>query len=205
MARKSELNFFDSLLITTQYAYETARLLNDLLTDYQDVSRKANAIHDLEHCADREGHHMFAALNVAFITPIDRDDIYYLIKKIDDITDLIEDVSNGLDMFSIRQVRPEAIQMGLLLEKATKMLTELIAAFKNYKKNKTQIHELVMNVNTIEEEGDRLYRDVVKQLFLNEGDVREVIKWKDLFDYMENVLDACEDVADVVQGVVMKN
>jgi uncharacterized protein len=204
MASKNELNFFDGLITTSQYGFETARLLNDLLTHYQDVTQKANAIHDLEHCADREGHQLYAALNMAFITPIDREDIYYLIKKIDDIIDLIEDVSNGLDMYSVRAVRPEAIQMGQMLENATRMLAELVVAFKCYKKNKKQIHELVMQVNTIEEEGDRLYREMVKKLFQHEQNVLEVVKWKFIFDDMENVLDACEDVADVIQGVVMK-
>jgi len=205
MAVKKDLNYFDVLITATQYSYQTARQLNDLFADYQNVPQKAKAIHDLEHAADHECHRLCEALNVAFITPIDREDIYSLIKSIDDITDLIEDVSNRFDMFNVSAVRPEAIKLGQMMERATKMLAELMVSFKNFKKNKAQIHELVKEVNTIEEEGDRLYRDMVKGLFLYEKDVLEVIKWKDIYDDMENVLDACEDVADIVQGVVMKN
>jgi uncharacterized protein len=205
MAFKKEMNYFDVLITAIQYSHQTATQLIDLFADYVNVPQKANAIHDLEHAADHECHRLCDALNIAFITPIDREDIYALIKSIDDITDLIEDVANRFDMFNVSKVRPEAIKLGQMMERATKMLSELMVSFKNYKKNKAQIHELVKGVNSIEEEGDRLYRDMVKGLFLYEKDVLEVIKWKDIYDDMENVLDACEDVADIIQGVVMKN
>jgi uncharacterized protein len=205
MARKYDINYFDVLIIAAEYTYQTAVKLNDLLTNYQDVHVKAEAIHDLEHSADHECHRLCEALNVAFITPIDREDIYDLIKSIDDITDLLEDVSNRFDMFNILSVRPEARTLGQLMENAASQMLDLIRAFKNYKRNKNQIHELVKSVNSLEEDGDRLYREYIKQLFINEKDVLEIIKWKDVFDDMENVLDACEDVANIVEGVVMKH
>lgn len=205
MARKKELNYFDVLITASCYAYQTACQLNEMITNYHDVSQKAKAIHDLEHAADYECHRLFEALNTAFITPIDREDIYDLIKSIDDITDLLEDVANRFDMFSIAAVRPEAIKFGSLMENATQRLYELLQSFKSHKKNQATVHRLVKEVNTLEEEGDRLYRDLIKALFINEKDVMELIKWKDIYDDMENVLDACEDVADIIQGVVMKN
>jgi uncharacterized protein len=205
MARKKNINYFDVLITACQYSYQTACQLNEMITHFQDVAQKAKAIHDLEHAADYECHCLFEALNTAFITPIDREDIYDMIKSIDDITDLIEDVANRFDMFSIAEVRPEAIKFGALMETATGRLYELLKTFKNHKKNQAALHKLVTEVNTIEEEGDRLYREVIKALFLNEKNVLEIIKWKDIFDDMENVLDACEDVADIIQGVVMKH
>lgn len=205
MARKKEVNYFDIMICAAEYSYQAASQMNEMLTNYTDVARKADAIHDLEHAADHECHILFEALNAAFITPIDREDIYDLIKFIDDITDLIEDVANRFDMFSVTAVRPEALKFGVLMESATKNLLELMKSFKTHKKTKNQIHELVKEVNTIEEKGDRLYREVVKDLFVNEKNVLEIIKWKDIYDDMENVLDACEDVADIVQGVIMKH
>ncbi|MEA4888621.1 MAG: DUF47 family protein [Clostridiaceae bacterium] len=205
MAKNKEINYFDVLISAIQYSKKAAECLSDLMTDYTDVTRKANAIHDLEHAGDHESHRLLDSLNIAFITPIDREDLYDLIKVIDDITDLIEDVANRFDMFCISAVRPEALKMGEKINKATSVLVELLNSFKNYKKNKHQIHELVKSVNTIEEEGDRHYREAVKNLFLNEKNVVEIIKWKDILDDMENVLDACEDVADIIQGVAMKN
>ncbi|HAL74510.1 MAG TPA: DUF47 domain-containing protein [Clostridiales bacterium] len=205
MARKKDLNYFDVLTTASCYAYQTACQLNEMISNYHDVAQKAKAIHDLEHAADYECHRLFEALNIAFITPIDREDIYDLIKSIDDITDLLEDVANRFYMFNIAAVRPEAIKFCVLMENATQRLYELLQSFKNHKKNQATVHRLVKEVNTLEEEGDCLYRDLVKELFLKEKDVMEVIKWKEIFDDMENVLDACEDVADIIQGVVMKN
>jgi uncharacterized protein len=204
MAKKNDVNYFDVLITAADYSHRTAVALNDLMANYEDVHNKAEAIHGLEHAADLECHRLMDALNVAFITPIDREDIHDMINSIDDITDLLEDVSNRFDMLSIMRVRPEAIKMGQFLETATGQLHALLIAFKNYKKNKDRIHDLVMSVNTLEEEGDRLYREFIKQLFVHEKDVLEIIKWKEVFDDMENVLDACEDVADIVEAVCMK-
>lgn len=204
MAKKNEINYFDVLIAAADYSHRTAVALNDLMSNYEDVHEKAEAIHHLEHAADLECHRLMDALNVAFITPIDREDINDMINSIDDITDLLEDVSNRFDMLSITSVKPEALKMGQFLETATSQLYSLLMAFKNYKKNKNKIHELVMSVNSLEEDGDRLYREFIKQLFLNEKDVLEIIKWKEVFDDMENVLDACEDVADIVEAVCMK-
>jgi uncharacterized protein len=205
MARKSDINYFDVLIKAAEYANLTAMKVNDLLVHYDNVHDKAEAIHDLEHGADQEVHLLMDALNRAFITPIEREDILGLINSLDNITDLLEDVSNRFDMFNVTQVRPESLKFGILMETATKTVLGLMQAFKYHKRNKQQIHDLVMSVNTIEEDGDRLYRESIKNLFINEKDILEIMKWKDIFDDMENVFDACEDVADIVEAVDMKN
>ncbi|NCA99705.1 MAG: DUF47 domain-containing protein [Clostridia bacterium] len=204
MARKREMNYFDVMITACSYSHQTSVKLNELMHDFTDVSRKASEIHDLEHAADEQVHRMYDALHVAFITPIDREDLFGLIKSLDDITDLIEDVANRFDMFAIQSVRPEAIAMGTILEQATSMMLELVTEFKSHKRNK-KILQLIRDVNTLEEQGDRLYRDSVKKLFTTDIPVIDVIKWKDIYDDMENVLDACEDVANIIEGVVMKN
>lgn len=204
MARKKELDYFDVLITAVSYSHKAALALDDLLTDYVDVTAKANAIHDLEHAADDECHRLTDALHVAFITPIDREDLYGMIKSIDDITDHIEDVSNRFDMFGIQSVRPEAIQMSKLIIRATSVLKEALVEFKTYKKSK-KVHSLIMDVNTVEGEGDRLYRKIIKRLFTEDELTVDIIKWKDIYDDMENVLDSCEDVANIIEGVLMKN
>lgn len=204
MARKKELNYYDVLITAASYSNQVAQQLNELMNNYVDVSAKASAIHDLEHAADSEVHRLCDALHIAFITPIDREDIYGLIKSIDDITDHVEDVANRFDMFNIEKVRPEAIEMGKLIVKATNVLNELMVEFKNHKKSK-KIMQLVKDVNSVEEEGDRLYRKIVKKLFTQDESVVDIIRWKDVYDDMENVLDSCEDVANIIEGVVMKN
>jgi uncharacterized protein Yka (UPF0111/DUF47 family) len=96
-------------------------MFNDMMNNYVDVTRKASEIHDLEHAGDSEVHKMYDSLHTAFITPIDREDLFGLIKSVDDITDLIEDAANRFDMFAITAVRPEAIAIGIKVEKATKL------------------------------------------------------------------------------------
>jgi predicted phosphate transport protein (TIGR00153 family) len=204
MARKKEMDYFDVLITAVTYSNKAAVALDDLLNNYVDVAVKANAIHDLEHAADDECHRLTDALHVAFITPIDREDLYGMIKSIDDITDHIEDVSNRFDMFSIETVRPEAIQMGKLIVRATGVLKEALVEFKTFKKSK-RVHDLINYVNTVEGEGDRLYRKIIKRLFTENESTVDIIKWKDIYDDMENVLDSCEDVANIIEGVLMKN
>ncbi len=204
MARKTEMNYFDVLIAAVAYSHKAAVALHDLLSNYTDVTEKAAAIHDLEHRADDECHRLIDALHIAFITPIDREDLFALSKSIDDITDHIEDVANRFDMFNITEVRPEAIQMSEMIERATRVLHDALVEFKALKRSK-HVHELIKDVNTIEEEGDRLYRRIVRQLFTQPEKEIDIIKWKDIYDDMENVLDACEDVANTCEGVLMKN
>lgn len=204
MARKRDINYFDILITASEFSHKVAVALDALLKDYTDVKRKAEAIHDLEHAADKECHQLLDALNVAFITPIDREDIYQMIRYIDDITDLIEDVANRLAMFDIKVVRQDAIPLGELIVRTTAELEEALHEFKIFKKSK-KLRDLIRDINTREEEGDKLYRSHVRTLFTDGTPVIDVIKWKDIYDDMENVLDACEDVANIMEGVVMKN
>src|SRR5512147_1933691 len=126
MAKRAEINYFDILITAADYSHQTAVKVKELMNNYKNVHAKAEAIHDLEHEADVECHRLYDALNVAFITPIDREDIYDLIKSIDDITDLLEDVSNRLDMFNITSVRPEALTMGELMETTASQMLALM-------------------------------------------------------------------------------
>ena len=204
MSRTKELSYFDVLITAITYSYQAAVALDDLLNNYIDVAAKADAIHDLEHAGDDECHRLTDALNIAFITPIDREDLHNMIKSIDTITDHIEDVSNRFDMFSIETVQPEAIQMARLIVRATGILKDALTEFKTFKKSR-RLHELIKDVNTVEGEGDRLYRKIIKRLFIDQESTVDIIKWKDIYDDMENVLDSCEDVANIIEGVLMKN
>ncbi|MFA6736935.1 MAG: DUF47 family protein [Saccharofermentanales bacterium] len=204
MTRKKNVDYFDVLITSMSYSYQAALKLEELLNDYTDVTAKAQAIHDLEHAADNECHLLIDALHIAFITPIDREDLYGMIRSIDDITDLIEDASNRFDMFSIAEVRPAAKKMSALIVRATGILKEALCEFKSFKKSKN-LHSLITEVNSIEEEGDKVYRQVIKNLFTTNEDTLDIIKWKDIYDDMEDVLDACEDVANIIEGVLLKN
>jgi uncharacterized protein Yka (UPF0111/DUF47 family) len=143
-------------------------------------------------------------LNKSFITPFDREDIYTLIKEMDNVIDFIEATSHRFNMLNITSIRPDALLLSSLIIECTKEITEIMLELKDMKKSKT-IEKRIIEVNRIENMGDEIYRKAIYELFLNEKDAKEVIKWKETYEHLENTLDACEDVANIVEGIIMKN
>lgn len=200
---KKEQVFFDLFACTMDDICKAAALLGDLMTNYTDIDAKVHAIEELEHTCDIHFHNMMEQINKAFITPIDREDIFAISKQLDDIADNIESTAHRFVLFNIETIRPEAIEMGKLIIKCTDELKSVIEDLKNMKKSKT-LHKKIIEVNNIENQGDMLYRDFIMNLFM-EKDSIDILKWKEIFEFMESTLDACEDVANVIEGVVMKH
>lgn len=203
MANKN-YNYFEKFTKQMSLCKKSAQQLMDMLVNYSDVSVHADEIHATEHEADNLLHEIMIELNRSFITPIDREDIVQLSHELDDITDSIEDVANLFFMLSIEQVRPEALEMVKLIVACCSALHDAVAEFSHFKNSKS-LSELTIKVNQAEEEGDRLHRGVIKNIYQNEKNVIDLIKWKEIFDAMENVLDDCEDVADLLDGLAIKN
>ena len=203
VTRKEEI-FFDMFVETTDNSGKAAQMLVDLMKNYTDVNNKIQAIENVEHECDQYVHKILAQLNKSFITPIDREDIYLIAKELDNITDYVESTAHRFKMFNVTAIRPEAIKLAELAVVCTKELKDVMVELKNMKKSKT-LKDKVIEVNRIENMGDDLYRSAMANLFTNEKDAIEVVKWKEIFEYLENTLDACEDVANIVEGVVMKN
>ena len=197
-------NFFEKLTEQMAICKKAAQQLIDMLEDYSDVSVKAEMIHVSEHEGDTMLHDIMGELNRSFITPIDREDIADLAKKLDDINDSIEDVANLFDMLSITSVREEAKTMARFILSACETLYDVISEFYSFKNSK-KLKQLIIKVNGVEEDGDRMHRSVIKNMFQKETDVLSIIKWKEIFDMMESVLDNCEDAADLVDSLIMKN
>ena len=203
MATKN-YNYFDKFIEQMSLCKKAAQQLMEMIENYADVSVKAEAIHRTEHDADDLLHEILGELNRSFITPIDREDIVSLTHELDDITDSVEDVANLFDMFSITQVRPEALEMAKLILVGCEMLYDAVAEFAHFKTSK-KITDLIIRVNKAEEDGDRMHRGVIKAMYQNEKDPIAIMKWKQIYDAMENVLDDCEDVADLIDGLIIKN
>lgn len=201
---KKVYNYFDQFVQQMDLCKQAAAQLVDLLSDYTDVDKKVERIHDTEHQADINLHELMGELNRSFITPIDREDIVQIANAIDDIIDSIEDVSGLFDMLSITKIRSGAKEVGDLIMQSCDALYDVLKEFANFKSSK-HLSGLIIKVNKIEEEGDRLYRDILKAMFLNETDAVELLKWKNVFDTLENILDDCEHVADLLDGLVIKN
>lgn len=203
ITRKEEI-FFDMFVETVENSCKAAKMLVDLMKEYTNVNSKIKAIEDVEHECDQYVHKILAQLNKSFITPIDREDIFLIAKELDNITDYVESTAHRFKMFNVTTVREEAIKLAELAVVCTNELKDVMLELKNMKRSKT-LKEKVIEVNRIENEADEIYRSAMANLFTNEKDAIEVIKWKEIYEYLENTLDACEDVANIVEGVVMKH
>ncbi len=199
------MNYFEVFNQMAECSVQAAQRLDDMMRNYTDIHAKADAIHDIEHKSDNLFHEMTSELNRAFITPIDREDILHIADAIDSITDAIEDVSNLFDMLSITDVQPEAMSMAKLIIRGCEALLEAIREFQQFKHPKKLV-SLIIEVNHVEEEGDKVHRGVIKSLYQNKTlDTLTIVKWKEIYDTMETVLDSCEDVADMLEGLAIKN
>jgi predicted phosphate transport protein (TIGR00153 family) len=200
------MNYFEVFNSMAECLKRASTQLLDMVTDFTDIEKKADIVHNTEHEADGLLHDMVYQLNRAFITPIDREDIMALANGIDNIIDAIEDVANLFDMLSIKSILPEAVDFVRLIVKSSDALAIAIKEFQQFKHTK-KLNELVIDVNRIEEEGDKLHRGFIKNLYKNNSalTVLEIIKWKEIYDNMEHVLDGCEDIADMLEGLSVKN
>ncbi len=177
------------------------RALQDLVVDFRDVPAKGQRIIELEHQGDETTHEIIRTLNRTFVTPIDREDIYALTSELDDILDLTQAVADALLLYHIEFVRPEARQMAGVLVRATEELQKAIAKLESLKG--MEVHWI--EIHRLENEGDRIFRGGLGTLFENAGDPIEVIKWKDIFELQEAAVDRCEDVANVLESITIKN
>jgi predicted phosphate transport protein (TIGR00153 family) len=196
--------FFDLFVETVEATCKAAQMLEDLMTNYCDVGSKIKAIEEKEHQCDQYVHGIFEQLNKSFITPIDREDIHLIAKELDNITDAIESTAHRFQMLNVKKIREESRLLAKLIVQCTAELREVMADLKNMKKSAT-LQKRIIEVNRLENDGDNIFRRAITELFASESDPLEVIKWKEIYEYLENTLDACEDVANIAEGVIMKN
>jgi uncharacterized protein len=199
-----EMTFFDVFEEASEISYQSAVILQDLVLHYQDPDAKIKALEEKEHEGDKLVHVMMDRLNKSFITPIDREDLFVISKDLDTITDLVESTAHLFTMFDVHSVKDEAKELVRLIVAATSEVHAVTKEMKNFKKS-TTLKDKVIEINRIENEGDRLYRRAVNALFTQEKDPLEVMKWKEVYEYLESALDACEHVANIILGVVVKH
>lgn len=206
MARKKDFDYFGSMEHLAKNASQAAIVFNELMLDYSSTRLMAEAekIHKLEREADQMVQDIFNQLYDAFITPIDREDIVEITERLDDVIDGINATTYMLENLVITSIRPNTSYFSKFVVDATSGMltaTKEFAKFKNSKTLKNMIHE----VNLIESQADKLYSELIKELFTNEKDPIEIIKWKDIYDQLENVVNSSEDAVDIIAGLVIKN
>ncbi|MGM9972663.1 MAG: DUF47 domain-containing protein [Clostridiaceae bacterium] len=206
MAGKKSNSYFEAFVELVNYSIDAADMLNDIISDFNPelIDGKIKEMHDIEHRADLRKHEIMNKLAKEFITPIEREDIIQLLTEIDNVTDSIEDVLIKMYMFCISSVRPEAREFSSLLIRCCDALKRMMIEFPNYKKS-TVLHQLIIEINDLEEEGDKLYTNGIRNLYLNSKDPVELMTWTETFERFEKSCDAVEHAANVVESVVMKN
>jgi predicted phosphate transport protein (TIGR00153 family) len=193
--------FFES---SVKKVVEGAVQLEDLIRDFRDVSLKAKKIKDTEHEGDVITHDTIEMLNRTFVTPLDREDIHDLISSLDDVLDYIEACAERLSLFKIGKTTEEAMLLVGVLVKAVQELEQAVFKLRGLR-GADSIMKNCIEINRLENEGDYVCRAAVAKLFEPENNPLEVIKWKEIYETMENAIDRCEDVANVLEGIMLKN
>lgn len=199
-----EVAFFDYFEKQSAKIVEGCMALQDLLENYTDVVEKAKRIKAIEHDGDTITHECIERLHQTFITPIERDDIHRLITRMDDILDYTEAVSQRLSIYEISSIPDEAKQLAKVLTFGAQRMGDAIKGLRNMR-NAPQILADCIEINRIENEADTILRQAVGKLFKTEKDPLTVIKWKELFELLESATDKCEDVANVLEGIVLEH
>ena len=183
-------------------AVEIARLLVELLAAFpEDEPQIVGRIKDREHEGDRLTHEVIDLLNRTFVTPFDRDDMYRLAGALDDICDHVDEAADDIGLYGVKVVPPEAKAQADVILRAAVKLDEAIQRLEGFKDSKRQLIEL----RELEDEGDRLVRDAVAGLFRSGQDPVSIIRWKEIHEQLEEAVDACENAADVLEAILVKN
>jgi predicted phosphate transport protein (TIGR00153 family) len=180
---------------------EAAQLLVELMNDFADAKGKARRMVELEHVGDKIVHDIVQRLNKTFITPLEREDIYDLATTLDEILDSIEAAADMLVLYRIEIPTEHAVEQAVVIAKQTAVLKTVID---NLEKRK-QLDDHWIEVHRLENDGDRLYRDAVAELFDGDMTCTDIIKWKDIYATLEGAIDDCEHVANIVESIVLKN
>lgn len=196
--------FYDLFEAGAKKAVEGAVQLQDLIRNLKEVPLKAKQIKDIEHEGDLITHNTIEMLNRTFVTPLDREDIHNLITSLDDVLDYIEACAERLHLFKIGQTTEEAQILVGILVKAVKEVEQAVFKLRRLKTADSILKNCV-EINRLENEGDYVGRAAVAKLFEPENNPLEVIKWKEIYETLENGIDRCEDVANVLEGIVLKN
>ena len=180
---------------------EAARLLNLLFAEPEKLDQYVAAIKTVEHEADVLTHDVRARIDRSFVTPIDREDIHLLATELDDVIDLLDGTARRVAMFHIAESRAPARKLSETIARAADHIEAGVAAIKK----PAVVSQKSREIKRLEEEGDAIYQDAVGELFRGKPDALEVMKWKELYDYIEEAIDGCEDVGNTLERIVLKN
>ena len=202
IAQRGE-DFFDLFAASARNALAAGEMLKDLIEDYQDIDVKAQRIKDLEHEGDEITHEIIRRLNTTFVTPMDREDIYALASALDEVIDSIEAVADLFVLHQIEEPLPEMKAQADVLLRAASQTVEALELLPRMTRNRLEPYWV--EINRLENEGDRLYRKTVADLFSGDYKAMDVLKWKDVIENLEEGIDGLENVANIIEATVLKH
>jgi len=203
--KNRDSDWFDLFITSVSYSSKAAQVLKKAFDDGIVNFEEMQNLKSIEHEADTHVHRCLKLVEEAFVTPIDRSDIIEIINEIENITDCIDAIGNYTYMTGIKRVNDATLNLMQLLDEACVKLEELMRNLKNYKKNLKLIDKYIIEINRIEEVGDRTYINAMRNLFENETDAKKIITYHLLYEKLEEALDKCEDVADAVQKIIISS
>lgn len=204
--KKENFNYYDNFINSTNYAYEEMKLIKEYFKNFNadNASEIENKVHYFENEADKVLHNSLNYLVRDFIPPIDREDIINLLHQLDDVVDCVDEIAIDVNIYNIERLRDDINDYMELLEQGVEALVELTKKMKTAK-SRDDIKELIVTINNIEDDGDKLFQASMKELYKNEKDAIEVNKWTIIYSRLEDCFDRLEDVSDYIDEIVMKN
>lgn len=196
-----EERFFDLFVEDAANVLAAARQLEAMLRIYDDIEQRAKELFAMEHHGDELSHSIGRRLNQTFVTPFDREDIVGLISGLDDVLDLIEEVADTFILYQIEAPTPAAILQAGIVVKQCEQILELLTRLRTFR----SLEPFWVEVHRLENEGDRVARAAIAALFSERTKATEIIKWKDIYSLLESCIDTCEDVANIVERIVVKH
>jgi uncharacterized protein len=199
-----EEKFYDLFEELINKIEEGGKLFLDMVEKYEYPLPKITKLKELEHEADVITHRTYEKMHKSFLTPLDREDIYDLVNKMDSILDMIEASAARMNLYKVKKPTKVIIDQAKILNEAISKVKLIVFAMRDMKNSK-MIIDACVEINTLENEGDIILRTAMVDLFENEKDAIELIKWKEIFERIEEALDVCEDVSNIIEGIVLKH
>ena len=196
-----ETRFFDDFVAMAEQIRVGATMLEEMLAPDKPIWDKADQIKEVEHKCDFLTHEIIQRLHRTFVTPLDREDIHDLARSLDDVMDAIDDSAAVVRLYSIERVRPDARELVRIIKASTDQMVKALKALER----KDGVAEPAVEINRLENEADRVHYAAVRRLFEEERDPIVIMKWKEILDFLEQATDRCEDVANAVEGIVVKH
>ena len=200
----TEGKFFELFIQHADLCVKVGKEMVSLMTTFDDLENRVHAIESLEKQADKVTHATLEMLHKTFITPLDRDDIHQLITRMDDILDLMEDAGQTVSLYDIKQITPEAKRLAELCLSCCEKVRAAVGLLHNMD-NAREILGLCAEIDRLESDADHVMRAAMSKLFREEPDVRNLIKLKAIYEILESVTDRCEDVANILEGIIVEN